>query len=262
LTALDQSQIEDYINGPLYSKPDARTDDIPEPPARPMVKAGDLWQLGKHKLLCGSSLDFDFVSKVTRSKPILLAITDPPFDLDSHKQAQALRLAGVKTAIVFGGGKEVFRLANLEDYKLRFDFVILYDRPVSLTGNKSLIYRHNRALLLDEDDVGFSSGLVLGKEINFDRQKWQSVTGTKCSVLEAPVQKDLYRYGKCCDVFRAFVRAMESDVVYDPFAGSGTGMIACQIENKTWVGMEIEAAVCDIAVLRWQNFTGQKAKLA
>jgi len=173
-------------------------------------------------------------------------------------------LAGVKTAVVLGGGRQIFRLAALEDFQVRFDFVIVYDRSVSLTAKSSLIYRHNRVLLLDcageeSGGAGFAAGAVLGKGVGFNRDKYASITGTKCSVLQAPVQKDLYGYGKVCDIFRAFVRAMEADTVYDPFAGSGTGMIASEIEGKEWVGVELEPWVADIAVRRWEAFTGRKA---
>ena len=241
-------------------------DDMPEPPDEPVTQPGDLWILGDHRLLCGSCLDGADVSRVAGG-PMPLAITDPPFEMPAHEQARALRLASVKTAVVLGGGKEIFTLACLEDYRLRFDFVVVYDRSVFMTGKTSLMYRHNRVMLMDydeEDEVaatGFSNGIVAGRGVSFDRDKWASITATKCSVLQAPVQKNLYGYGKACDVFRAFVRAMQCDSVYDPFGGSGTGMIACEIEGKAWTGVEIRPEVCDIAVKRWEAFTGRKADL-
>lgn len=242
----------------------ADSDALPERIDQPVIRTGDLWRLGRHALLCGNALVSKDVFRILEGK-VTLAITDPPFEMDAYEQAKALRLAAVRTAVVFGGGREIFRLANVEDYRLRFDFVIVYDRGVCLTGKTSLIYRHNRILLLDaetsepEEGRGFSSGVVIGQGVPFDRDGYASITGTKMSVLQAPVQKAIYGYGKCCDLFRAFVRAMDSDVVYDPFAGSGTGMIAAEIEGKTWRGIEIDPAVADIAVRRWERFTGQKA---
>ena len=239
-------------------------DEIPQREKKTRSKPGDLWRLGDHRLLVGSSLDPDSVSRATGGR-MPLAITDPPFELNAYDQAKALRLAGVKTAVVLGGGKEVWALAAMEDFGIRFDFVIVYDRSVALSGKSSLIYRHNRVLLMDYDPAdkksppGFSSGAVLGRGVPFDRDKWASITGTKCSVLQAPVQKSLYGYGEICDIFRSFVRALHSPTVYDPFAGSGTGMITSEIEGKKWIGVELEPWVADIAVKRWEAFTGRKA---
>ncbi|MHC4713937.1 MAG: ParB N-terminal domain-containing protein [Planctomycetota bacterium] len=240
-------------------------DEVPAPPSEAITRHGDLWLLGKHRLLCGSSIEPSDVARLAES-PVALAITDPPFDMDALEQVRALRLAGVKTAVVFGAGREIFRLANTKEYALRFDFVIVYDRSVALSGKKSLIYRHNRILLMDcalgvpGPDDGCTSGCVIGRGIDFSRDKYASVTGTHCSVLQAPVQRHIYGYGKCCDLFRAFVRAMDSPVIYDPFAGSGTSLIACEIEGKQWLGMELDPAVVDIAVKRWEEFTGRKAE--
>lgn len=240
-------------------------DSIPKAPTEAITKPGGVWLLGSHRLMCGSALDGTSVATVTKGR-MPLAITDPPFELDAYEQARALRLAGVKTAVVVGGGREIFALTNMEDFRLRFDFVIVYDRSVMLTGKSSLIYRHNKIMLMDYDEAsdappGFSTGVVAGRGVAFDRDKWATITGTKCSVLQASVQRSIYGYGKPCDVFRCFVRAMDSATVYDPFGGSGTGMIACEIEGRAWVGMELEPGVCDIAVARWEAFTGKKAIL-
>lgn len=263
MTALGFSteELNDLTGGGISG---ADPDLIPDPPEEPVTEPGDLWLLGRHRLLCGSCLQVAHVARVT-GEPLRLAITDPPFEMPAREQARALGLAGVKTAVVLGGGREIFTLANLEDFRLRFDFVIVYDRSVFMTGKSALMYRHNRVMLMDFDDKdetappGFSSGIVAGGGVAFDRDRWMSVTGTKCSVLQAPVQKTLYGYGKACDVFRAFVRAMDCGRVYDPFGGSGTGMIACEVEGKTWTGIEIRPEVCDIAVRRWETFTGEKA---
>ena len=237
-------------------------DEIPEPAKDPAVRRGEVWLLGRHRLMCGDSLSTTDVARLTRGR-MNLSITDPPFDMPAREQIRTLRLAGVRTAVIFGSGREFFRLANLDDLKYRFDFTIVYDRSVALAGKGSLMYRHNRILLADVEPEGngpcSADGMVLGAGVNFDRGRYASVSGTHCSVLQAPVQRRIYGYGKCCDLFRTFVRAMDGDTVYDPFAGSGTCLVACEIEGKDGVGMELEPRVAEIAIRRWEAFTGERA---
>jgi DNA modification methylase len=51
------------------------------------------------------------------------------------------------------------------------------------------------------------------------------------------------------------------DAIYEPFSGSGTTIIAAETTGRLCLAMEISPAYCDVAILRWQRFTGQKAVL-
>ena len=63
------------------------------------------------------------------------------------------------------------------------------------------------------------------------------------------------------ELVNAKTRNHDSEYVYDPFCGSGTTIIACEQLNRKCCGMEIEPRYVDVAVRRWQNFTGRQATL-
>ncbi len=53
----------------------------------------------------------------------------------------------------------------------------------------------------------------------------------------------------------------EDNIIFDPFLGSGTTLIACEQTNRICYGMELDPAYIDVIITRWENFTGKKAKL-
>jgi len=92
LTALDQSQIEDYINGPLYDKRDAKDDEVPEPPEKAITKSGDLWLLGEHRVLCGNATEPADLNRLFDNKKMTLTFTSPPYDNNEVYEKNSTRV--------------------------------------------------------------------------------------------------------------------------------------------------------------------------
>jgi hypothetical protein len=80
LTALSEEEIEEYVIGPI--EPDPKDDIVPDPPKVPITKTGDLWQLGKHRLLCGDSTKKSNVGHLMGQERADMVFTDPPYGVN------------------------------------------------------------------------------------------------------------------------------------------------------------------------------------
>jgi hypothetical protein len=260
LTSFSEEDLEKLLN-PNAGGGLTDPDDVPEPPKKAITKSGDLWTMGKSRLMCGSALCPQDVSKLLRGmrKPICI-ITDPPFELDAMNQKQALGLSGAGGAVILGNGREFFKLVSDHDFRYRSDFVIFYDRMcVQRPPTTGPVVWNDRAAT-DVDDameVPVESGAILGT-LKFDRKRYASINGNTSSIIRARCIKasGMYRYAKEHIIWRTFIRAIQAGSYYDPFAGSGTMLIAAMIEGVTCACMEMNPSVCDIALLRWKQFSG------
>lgn len=95
--------------------------------------------------------------------------------------------------------------------------------------------------------------------------KWQTIADSVLRVYRNPSQSAKWKHPAtfpvelCTQIYNSYAKA--GDIVYEPFCGSGTSLIACEKFNAVCYGVEIDPAYCDVTVRRWQEFTGKKAKL-
>jgi DNA modification methylase len=268
-------------------------DEAPALPIRPVSRSGDLWRLGNHRLLCGDSGDASAVEKALGGRLANLVVTSPPYNqkIDGfkpsgmHKEHGWVKKVGTLAyadsiperdyqqgqrdllSIWFGvvrdGGAVFYNHKNRYRDKavvsplewLPGPFVfrqeIIWRRPGSVTQNARMFLPCDERIywLYKGDDFTFDDST----EIKTWSTVWDiSPRPNKDHAVAFPVEIPL----RC---IRA--ASMSSDVVLEPFAGSGTTIIAAEMTGRACHALEIAPAYVDVAVERWQAFTGETATL-
>lgn len=247
------------------NKLDRDPDEIPEPPTITRAKPGDVWILGRHRLACGSSLDLDTVLKARGGCAPRVAVTDPPFEMAGIDQAKALTLGGVRVAVVLGGNRWI-ELTRLAGWTHKWDAVLIYTNHRSLPTAGMLCTQHSRVIALEAADIeshGTAVALTREKEATgFSSERFASYAGSRSSVLVVESLRKPHPHSKPAWVFESFVAGFPGDdTIYEPFSGGGTCLIACELLGKHCVAIELDPQWVDVSMLRWEQFTGQKAEL-
>jgi len=269
--------------------PEETEDDVPEPLAEPVTQPGDLWLLGKHRLLCGDSTKAEDVERLINGETADICFTSPPYAL-----GKSVALSG---NIAMAGKQRVYDKHddNPDEWAQLMDGwwdaslqAVAHAWMVNvqpLAGNKRDLMRWIEARV-DRliDIVTWDKGHAapqMAPGVLASRYEWiigigktgasrafplSSWRGTLQSVYDGPPQRDnefadihaatmpvhvpAWIMGTLCD---------QAKSVYEPFCGTGTTLIAAEQLGRACYGMEISPAYCDVIVKRWETLTGQKA---
>lgn len=234
-------------------------DDIPEPPKEPKAKPGDLYQLGKHRLLCGDSTDEETLKKLMDGANADLVFTDPPYNVAfngrsgnfevikndklSKDEHEKFINATIK-AIKYINAPNQYIWCNWQFYgilqeKLDYKACIVWAKNVFGLGNG---YRHQYEFCL------FNG--TLDKEITNESDLWQISKDTN---YVHPTQKPVALAA------RALKNHKTAKIVVDLFGGSGSTLIACEQLNRKCYMMELDPCYVDVIIERWETLTGKKA---
>jgi len=255
-------------------------DEVPEAPADPVSVLGDVWVLGKHRIVCGSSTEADTVGKLLGDVKPHLMVTDPPYgvEYDADWRNKAMRSDGSKI-----GGRAVGKVLNDDKADWREAWA-LFPGDVAYVwhaGNMA----HVVAESLLACDFGIRAQIIWGKSQfvigrgDYHPQHepcWYAVRknkkghydgGRKQSTLwqiEKPRKSETgHSTQKPVECMKRPIENNSSpgQAVYEPFSGSGTTIIAGEMTGRSVYAVELNPAYVDVAVKRWQDFTGQKAIL-
>jgi DNA modification methylase len=261
-------------------------DEVPEPPPELITKLGDIWLLGKHRVMCGDSTSIDAVDKLMDGQKADMVFTSPPYNADT-KAGQGDIFNGKKSVKLYSGGYSDklpssdyvdFAASVLEicfavtdgfifwnvsyNAKSRFEYLqqIANRLPYlveQICWKKNSTIPFKGSLMRDWEPVFlFSTNKqpVAVKEVtsNF----WQiSNTGAQAENHKACFPVALPEKG-------ISIVAKNTGMVFDPFGGSGSTLIACEKTGRHARLMELDPKYCDVIVKRWENFTGKKAVLS
>lgn len=254
-------------------------DAAPEAPLEAVSRPGDLWILGKHRLLCGSSTVATDVERLLNGAKPLLMVTDPPYGVnyDPTWRDRVRRNDGSKVGV---GARGKVENDHQDDWREAW---ALFPGDVAYVWHGSL-HTANVAASLE------ASGFVLRSNIIWDKTRlvigrgdyhwqhepcWYAVRkGGKghwfgdrkqTTIWPIPHLKSETGHGtqKPVECMRKPIENNSSpgQIVYEPFSGSGTTIIAGEQTGRCVYAMELNPAYIDVAVHRWQNFTGEKAVL-
>ena len=251
--------------------------EIPEPPADPVTRPGDLWILGKHRLLCGDSTSATDVERLLAGVVPHLMVTDPPYGVEydpswrnqagvsstartgkvanddraDWREAWALfpgEVAYVWHAAIFA--KTVAESLEANDFKVRAQ--IIWSKPRFVLGRGDYHWQHEPCLYaVRKSGTGHWQGARDQATVwaigNGGDEDEATIHGTQKPVecMRRPILNN----------------SAEGDSVYEPFAGSGTTVIAAETTGRVCFAMELNPAYADVTVGRWQKMTGQKAIL-
>lgn len=283
------------IDAIVLGDPDVeKTDRIPDIPQTAVTRPGDLWLLGEHRLLCGNALGEDSLKAVLGDEHAQAIFTDPPYNcrVNGHvtkagghaefamasgemSDDEFMRFLGsvwaqAKIALVPGGLAYVcmdWRNARLllqacEDSGLDLLNTIVWDKVV---GGMGSFYRsrHELIFLARKPGAQHTNRVELGKH-GRDRSNVWSYEGMSGTGEDKRRLRSLHPTVKPAVMVRDALLdcTRRGELVLDLFAGSGTILIAAEMAHRRACAIELEPRYCDVAIGRWEAFTGKEARMA
>jgi DNA modification methylase len=236
-------------------------DAVPDAPEEPKTKPGDIYQLGRHRLMCGDSTSIDAVEKLMDGNQVDLIFTDPPYNVafngrsGKHEVIKNDNLSEpefenfiteVCNTIQLIDPKAYYIWCNWDFYgalqgKLPYKACIVWAKNVFGMGNG---YRHQHEFCLFNGKID--------EVVKNESDLWQIKKDTN---YVHPTQKPVALS------VRAFGNHIKLLNVLDLFGGSGSTLIGAEQTGRTCFVMELDPKYCDVIVKRWEDFTGQKAEL-
>ncbi len=240
-------------------------DAVPEPPEEPITKPGDIWILGKHRLMCGDSTSVDAVDKLMQGQKADMVFTDPPYGVDYKginndersgledllRQAFANYLTACKSGAscyVFHSDKcaDIFHLVFREFF--HFSSMIIWAKN-SLTLSRTDYQSQHEPCLYGWMNNGSHAFYGDRKQVSVWKFDKERVVGHTTPKPVALIERAVHNSSK------------SDDIVIDLFGGSGSTLIACEKTGRSCRMMELDPKYCDVIVKRWEEFTGKKAEL-
>ena len=254
------------INIDKITEGNTEDDHIPEV-KESRVKLGDVWQLGKHRLVCGDSTKESDVAKLMNGEKADMVFTDPPYGISysSNMRTKTEKFEELKNDNIFlnqwiplidkySNGfvyiwtswkvldtwldmcKEIGELTNM----------IIWSKGGGGIGDlkKTFSSDYEIALVYNRDNE------ITGKRIG---SVWEIGKDSNSS-YKHPTQKPV-------ELSETAIKntSIKNNIILDLFLGSGSTLIACEKTNRICYGMELDTKYCDVIIERWEQFTGQKA---
>jgi DNA modification methylase len=228
-------------------------DAVPDVPEQPVTVLGDVWILGKHRLMCGDSTSIDAIDRLLADEQISAIVTDPPYGIgiDGQKESKNKNPKHNRKAHAFMGWD-----TERPDEGI-FNYIVAANVPAVIWGGNYFadILPPTRGWLYwskGQDGLTMSDGeLAWTTETTPLRAITVNRSALKGSVH--PTQKPLQIVEFSLDYIKA------GPVVLDLFGGSGSTLIACEKTNRKARLMELAPQYCDVIIKRWQDFTGKIA---
>lgn len=274
LAGFDSAELERLGSDLLGPDKEPPSDDVPEPPDDPVTKLGDVWILGEHRLVCGDSTDAETVRLALGSRAPQLILTDPPYGVDYvgktaekkpvHNDDRAgledlLRGAlgnalnatdpGCVWYVCSPAGSNVATFMRVLVDMGVFRQMLIWVKQSLVLGHSDYHYRHEPIF------YGWTPGAKHREPPNRKQDTvWEFDRPTRST--EHPTMKPVPLFEK------AILNSTgQGDLVFDPFCGSGTSVLAAEAHGRSCSGVEFSPAYCDVIVKRWEDYTGKKAKL-
>lgn len=241
----------------------------------PITKLGDIWQLGKHRLMCSDSTDKNAIEKLLENKfgEVDLVLTDPPYNVaykgktkdelqienDSMSQEQFELFLNASfdiiSEILKNGG--IFYIWHASRSQREFENAL---NSANLEIRQQLIWVKNSMVLGRQDYQWRHEPCFYGwKEGN---HKWYA-DRKQTTVLEfdRPVANKEHPTMKPISLMAYQIKnsTKKDDIVFDGFGGSGSTLIACEQTGRKCYICELDPKYCDVIIKRWENLTGEKA---
>lgn len=275
---------EAELDALLASLSDDADPDIEDPgpevaPDEPVTRAGDLWLLGEHRLICGDSTDAGTLSLLMGDEVAHLLATDPPYLVDYTRGSDG---AGGDWDAFEGAGEGVGfydaflqaclphlvgdaaiyqwhatrRQALVEQAWVQNDLLVhqslIWAKPRGLLGRSMFMWRHEPCFM------GWRKGSMPPK----DRRSPHNVT-TVWEIDHTVEERPDHPTPKPLEIFTRPMQyhTRRGEVALEPFSGSGAQIIAAEQVGRRCFAIELSPGFVDVAVRRWEKATGRKAVL-
>jgi site-specific DNA-methyltransferase (adenine-specific) len=255
--------------------------------AEPIAKLGDIWRLGRHRLMCGDSTDKETVELLMNGNKADIAFTSPPYN------AGSLNIVGNETTKA--------KYNSYDDNKTEldyFDFIktnlsLLLDNANEVFYNIGLVENNKRPIIMLQNEfidkfkdiiywekstvaphiqngvinnlvefiLCFGNGKRKFENAQFSQGTyWNVIKGANASGNEySKIHKATFPVYLPSNIIENF--SPKTGTVIDCFGGTGTTLIACEQLDRTCYMMELDPKYCDVIIKRWETLTGEKAVL-
>ena len=244
------------INIDKITEGNTEDDHIPEV-KESRVKLGDVWQLGKHRLMCGDNMN---LMKQYEDNYFDLAIDDPPYGI--NQDATQEKLANKKG---FNKQAGTYKKYHEQKWDRKIPSKNYFNKLTNICKNH-IVWGGNYFFELKDTGViiwykgnsgNFKEGEFAKTNLNVFKVFQYSRADAyinDCENKVHPTQKPIKLYLWLINEF-----SKKGDKILDCHLGSGTTLIACEKTNRICYGMELDTKYCDVIIERWEQFTGQKA---
>ena len=269
LTGFDESELAG-----LLDKTEGLTDpdDVPEAPEEPITVLGDVWTLGRHRLVCGDCTDADVVAKCLDGVEPHLMVTDPPYGVeydpkwrqeagvnknkakmgevsndDRADWSEAWGLFPGDVCYVWHAGRHASQVQQSIErcgFEIRCQIIWAKDRFALSRGDYH--WQHEPcwyAVRSKGHWAGDRSQSTLWNIKSRDDSGHGHSTQKPVECMKRPIENN----------------SSPGQAVYEPFSGSGTTIIAAEMTGRCCYAIELSPTYVDVAVKRWEDFTGEKA---
>lgn len=242
--------------------------EVIEPPPEPKTKEGDVWILGKHRLMCGDSTSIDAVEKLLNGGKIDLVFTDPPYGVEyqSNMRTKSKKFDMLKNDDEFLDIAPVIEATTKgwvfvwTSWKVQHKWIELFE---SFGYPSNIVIWHKPGGGIGDLKKTFSSDYevalvwhrgaeLCGKRIG---SVWK-IAKDGASTYVHPTQKPVELSEEAIDK-----TTKNGASVLDLFGGSGSTLIGCEKTNRKAYLMELDPKYCDVIINRWQTLTGKEAVL-
>ena len=267
LLAFGDDELSDLLGGEAGTHGETEPDAVPETPEIPVSTPGEVYQLGKHLLVCGDSTKPNDVDKVCKADEADLWLTDPPYNVDYHgsdgqsiqndsmedtKFREFLRAAfGCAEKRLKPGGSFYIFHADSEGYNFRgacFD--------VGLKVRQCLVWKKNSLVLGRQDYKWIHEPCLYGWRDGAAHEWYSDCSQTTVMEFNKPKKNDLHPTMKPVEMLCYLIgnSSKRGDMVLDTFCGSGSTLIACERTGRVCRAVELDPKYCDVIRRRWAEF--------
>jgi len=252
LMGFSQDELVDLLKKNEVTEGLTDEDAVPEAPEEPITREGDVWLLGRHRLMCGDSTSIDAVDKLMAGcKPDLIH-TDPPYGMNAVSKSSVLKknykidIMGDDTPDV---AKDAFRLINgLYPNAKQIWWGANYYCSVLPDSECWLVWDKNNGTSDQTDcELAWANFRSVVRQFTMASEKKDRVHPTQKPV--ALMEWIIKRFN------------LTAKTIADFFGGSGSTLIAAEKHELMSFVMEFDPRFVDVIIKRWQDYTGQQATL-
>jgi DNA modification methylase len=271
VTGFSEKEIAEF----LANSVDVVEVDIPQTAVEAKTKYGQVWKLGRHRLMCGDSTNETDVQNLMSGEVAQMMVTDPPYGVNYDPQwrvergitkntssklgkvtnddradwTKAWELFAGDVAYVYHGALHAVEVSqSLLSCNFEIRAVIIWNKNAMVMGRGDYHWKHEPCLF------------VVRKKKTSNRTDDR----TQTTVWDIPNRQANAGHGhstqKPIECMAIPIRNHHFDLIYDPFLGSGTTLLASEQLGRRCFGLEINPAYCDIVIARWESLTGLVAE--
>lgn len=249
----------------------AAAEETPPIPAKPTVKPGEIWLMGDHRLIVGDATDPGTVERLLAGAKPHLMVTDPPYGVDYNPAKARATSKGSARGKVANDNRADWREAwALFPGDVAYIWHAMLHSAAVAQSIEAIDFAIRAEIVWDKGRLVISRGdyhpqhesawyaVRKGKPGRWSGDRKQT---TVWAISKSQKNETGHGTQKPVECMRRPIlnNSKPGDAVYDPFCGSGTTLIACEMEGRRCFAIELDLAYAEVIIRRWEAFTGKTA---